>query len=71
MNSYINIINNSMAIQFSILLLISIIVFLISKKILTKFLNQLFKRTSTQIDDKLVARFFYSLDISYTTCYHK
>ncbi len=60
MNSYINIINNSMVIQFSILLLISIIVFLISKKILTKFLNQLFKRTSTQIDDKLVAQGFFT-----------
>ena len=60
MNSYINIINNSMVIRFSILLLISIIVFLISKKILTKFLNQLFKRTSTQIDDKLVAQGFFT-----------
>ena len=60
MDIYVNYIKDHVLLQFMVLLLISFVVFILAKNLLLKSLKQIFKRTSTQVDDQLVAKGFFT-----------
>jgi len=60
MDIYINYIKDHVLLQFMVLLFISFVIFLLAKNLLLKSLKQIFKRTSTQVDDQLVAQGFFT-----------
>jgi len=60
MDIYINYIKDHVLLQFLVLLSISFVVFILAKNLLLKSLKQIFKRTSTQVDDQLVAQGFFT-----------
>ena len=60
MNIYIHYIKDHVLLQFMVLLFVSYVIFLLAKNLLLKSLKQIFKRTSTQIDDQLVAQGFFT-----------
>tara|TARA_B110001454_G_scaffold80990_1_gene78076 strand:- start:347 stop:1543 length:1197 start_codon:yes stop_codon:yes gene_type:complete len=60
MDIYINYIKDHVLLQFLVLLSISFVIFILAKNLLLKSLKQIFKRTSTQVDDQLVAQGFFT-----------
>jgi len=60
MDIYINYIKDHVLLQFIGLLFFSFVVFLLTKNLLLKSLKQIFKRTTTQIDDQLVKQGFFT-----------
>jgi len=60
MDIYINYIKDHVLLQFVVLLSISFVIFILAKNLLLKSLKQIFKRTSTQVDDQLVAQGFFT-----------
>jgi miniconductance mechanosensitive channel len=60
MDIYINYIKDHVLLQFVVVLSISFVIFILAKNLLLKSLKQIFKRTSTQVDDQLVAQGFFT-----------
>ena len=60
MDIYINYIKDHVLIQFLVLVSMSFVIFIMAKNLLLKSLKQIFKRTSTQVDDLLVAQGFFT-----------
>lgn len=60
MDIYINYIKDHALLQSLVLVSISYIIFIMAKNLLLKSLKQIFKRTSTQVDDQLVAQGFFT-----------
>ena len=60
MDIYINYIKDHVLLQSLVLVSISYVIFIMAKNLLLKSLKQIFKRTSTQVDDQLVAQGFFT-----------
>ena len=60
MDTYIDFIKDHVLLQLLVLVSISYVIFIMAKNLLLKSLKQIFKRTSTQVDDQLVAQGFFT-----------
>ncbi len=60
MLEYLNILNSNIYLKISFLFLVSYFLYAIAKNLLLKSLKQIFKRTSTQVDDHLISHGFFS-----------
>jgi len=60
MDTYIDFMKDHVILQLIVLISISYVIFIMAKNLLLKSLKQIFKRTSTQVDDQLVKHGFFT-----------